>query len=69
MNSNTTTQGQKPFTNKIDVDYTQGQRKSVSFDWKQNSDFQRGDYKVEVYQNGFKIGEGKVSFKKGGLFG
>jgi hypothetical protein len=66
---NTRDEGQKPFTNKIDVDYTQGQRKAVSFDWKQNSDFQRGDYKVEVYQNGYKIGQGTVTLKKGGLFG
>jgi peptidoglycan hydrolase CwlO-like protein len=61
--------GDKFYTNKIDVDYVQGQKKFISFDWKQNSDFQRGDYKVEVYQNGFKIGEGKVTLKKGGLFG
>ena len=66
---NTREDGQKPYTNKIDVDYNQGQRKSVSFDWKQNSDFQRGDYKVEVYQNGYKIGQGTVTLKKGGLFG
>ncbi len=60
---------QKPFTNKLDIDYTQGERKNVNFDWKQNSDFQKGDYKVEVFQNGYKIGESKVTFKKGGLFG
>jgi hypothetical protein len=61
--------GEKPFTTSMDVDYVQGEKKNINFDWKQNSDFQRGDYKVEVYQNGFKIGEGKVSLKKGGLFG
>ncbi len=66
---NTRDEGAKPFTNKIDVEYNQGQRKAVSFDWKQNSDFQRGDYKVEVYQNGYKIGQGTVTLKKGGLFG
>jgi len=27
-----------------------------------------GEYKIEVYNNGFKIGEGKTSLKKGGLF-
>lgn len=66
---NTREEGSKFYTNKLDVDYTQGQRKSISFDWKQNSDFQRGDYKVEVYQNGFKIGQSTVTLKKGGLFG
>jgi hypothetical protein len=66
---NTREEGEKSFTNSIDVDYTQGQRKNVNFDWKPDDKFKTGDYKVEVYQNGFKIGEGKVSFKKGGLFG
>ncbi len=66
---NTREEGQKFYTNKIDVDYNQGVRKPISFDWKQNSDFQKGDYKVEVYQNGFKIGSGMVTLKKGGLFG
>lgn len=65
----TTRDGQeKLFTQKIDVNYVQGQRQTVSFDWKQNSDYQTGDYKIEVYQNGFKIGEGTRHFKKGGLF-
>lgn len=61
-------EGEKFFTNMVEVDYMQGQKKPIQFDWKQNSDFQRGDYRVEVYQNGFKIGEGKVTLKKGGLF-
>lgn len=65
----TTREGQeKLFTQKVDVNYVQGQRQTVSFDWKQNSDYQTGDYKIEVYQNGFKIGEGVRHFKKGGLF-
>jgi regulator of replication initiation timing len=62
-------EGEKFFTTSLDVDYTQGETKAINFDWKQDSDFQRGDYKVEVYQNGFKIGEGKATLKKGGLFG
>jgi peptidoglycan hydrolase CwlO-like protein len=60
---------EKYFTQKIDVNYTQGQRQTLSIDWKQNSDFETGDYKIEVYNNGFKIGEGIRSLKKGGLFG
>ena len=62
-------EGEKFYTTTLDVDYKQGEKKYINFDWKQNSDFQRGDYKVEVYQNGFKIGEGKVHLAKGGLFG
>jgi hypothetical protein len=60
-------EGEKFYTSMMDVDYMQGEKKPVSFDWRQD-DFLKGDYKVEVYQNGFKIGQGKVTFKKGGLF-
>ena len=65
---NTRTDGDKPFTAKVAVEYVQGQRKNVQFPIKQ-SDFLTGDYKVEIYHNGFKIGEGVRSLKKGGLFG
>lgn len=60
---------QKSFTQKIEFNYTQGQRQTLSIDWKQSSSFAIGDYKIEVYNNGFKIGEGIGSLKKGGLFG
>jgi hypothetical protein len=64
-----TREGQeKLYTQKVNVNYTQGQRQTVSFDWKQNSKFATGDYKIEIYHNGFKIGEGVRSLKKGGLF-
>jgi len=56
------------FTQKVEVNYTQGQRQTISVDWKQNSNFETGDYKIEVYNNGFKIGEGIRILKKGGLF-
>ncbi len=60
---------EKYYTQKIDINYTQGQRQPVSIDWKQNIDFEKGDYKIEVYNNGFKIGEGISNLKKGWLFG
>jgi len=62
-------EGDKVFTNKVDVNYEQGKRMPVSFDWKpENGKYQTGDYKIEIYQNGYKIGEGVKSLKKGGLF-
>jgi hypothetical protein len=62
-------EGQKVFTNKLDVQYEQGKRLPVSFDWKPESGkYQTGDYKIEIYQNGYKIGEGTKELKKGGLF-
>lgn len=65
---NTRTDGDKNFTAKIPVEYVQGQRKPVQFPIRQE-DFQVGNYRVEIYHNGFKIGEGVRSLKKGGLFG
>ena len=61
--------GEKTYTEKIDVMYEQGKRKPVSFDWKQEgSSYQTGDYTIQIYHNGFKIGEGTKTLKKGGLF-
>lgn len=60
--------GEKSYTEKVPVDYTQGMRKNVQFPIR-NNDFATGDYKIEIYHNGFKIGEGVRSLKKGGLFG
>ncbi|MEJ7611823.1 MAG: hypothetical protein WKF88_11645 [Ferruginibacter sp.] len=59
---------EKPFTQKLDVNYTQNKKQTVSFDWKQNSDFATGNYRIEVYNNGFKVGESYRPLKKGGLF-
>lgn len=60
---------ERPFTKKVQINYTQGQKEPVKVEWSQNSDFQRGKYKIEIYNNGFKIGEGVRELKKGGLFG
>jgi hypothetical protein len=64
----TRTDGDKPYTAKVPVEYEQGTRKALQFPLRQ-ADFQRGDYKIEIYHNGFKIGEGVRTLKKGGLFG
>jgi len=65
---NSRTDGDKQFTSKVAVDYVQGQRKTIQYPIR-NSDFITGNYKIEIYHNGFKIGEGVRSLKKGGLFG
>jgi predicted nuclease with TOPRIM domain len=59
---------EKLYTAKKTVPYVTGQKLPVTMDWKQNSDFKPGDYAVEIYHNGYKIGEGKVTLRKGGLF-
>jgi hypothetical protein len=62
-------EGDKVYTAKVPVDFESGKSKSVQFAWKQNSEFSKGSYKIEIYHNGFKIGEGTRELKKGGLFG
>ena len=59
---------QKPYTQKLDVNYTQNKKQNISFDWKQNTNFVTGNYKIEVFNNGFKVGEAFRPLKKGGLF-
>ena len=60
--------GSKVYTSKVDVNYEQGKRIPVSFNWKQDNRYSAGNYKIEIYHNGYKIGEGTKSLKKGGLF-
>jgi len=62
-------EGDKPFTAKVGVDFEAGKKKSVQFAWKQDTPFQRGIYTIQIYHNGFKIGEGTKELKKGGIFG
>jgi predicted nuclease with TOPRIM domain len=57
--------GLKTFSNKLTVQYVQNATLPVNFDIKQNSKLTEGEYKVEVYNNGFKIGEGKTTSRKG----
>ena len=64
---NTREDGDKAFTAKVPVEYVQGKRQNIQFPIHQ-SGFLTGNYKIEIYHNGFKIGEGVRSLKKGGLF-
>lgn len=59
---------EKSATKKVIVDYKQGERQQVSIELPKTQNFVPGDYKIEIYNNGFKIGEAVRSFKKGGLF-
>jgi uncharacterized small protein (DUF1192 family) len=64
---NTREDGDKAFTSKVPVEYVQGKRQNVQFPIRQDK-FATGNYKIEIYHNGLKIGEGVRSLKKGGLF-
>lgn len=67
-NLSTRNDGERTFTSKLSINYDQGTRKNLQLPIQWN-DFKTGDYKIEVYHNGFKIGEGVRSLKKGGIFG
>jgi len=56
------------FTTKEAVQFEAGKVIPVQFSWKQSSNFETGLYKIEIYHNGYKIGEGTKELKKGGLF-
>ncbi|GAO44565.1 hypothetical protein [Flavihumibacter petaseus] len=62
-------EGEKPFTAKVPVKIETAKKTAVEFALKQGDKFQKGNYKIEIYHNGFKIGEGTRELKKGGLFG
>ena len=64
-NITTREDGSKPYANKLTIQYVQNETLPVSYDVKKTSKFIEGEYKVEVYNNGFKIGEGKTTLRKG----
>ena len=60
--------GDKHFTAKLPVEVETAKRKNISFQFTPGN-FQQGNYTIQIYQNGFKIGESTRELKKGGLFG
>ncbi|MBI2723114.1 MAG: hypothetical protein HYX39_13150 [Bacteroidetes bacterium] len=61
-------EGDKTFTTKVPVEIEASKTKKIEFAWKDVNKFQTGNYTIQIYQNGFKIGEGTRELKKGGLF-
>jgi chaperonin cofactor prefoldin len=59
--------GDLNYTSKLTVNYEPGTRQNVQLPLALGK-YSTGDYKIQVYHNGFKIGEGVRSLKKGGLF-
>ena len=60
--------GEKTFTAKVPVDLETAKTKNVQFAFAPGSHFQQGSYKIQIYQNGFLIGEKTRELRKGGLF-
>lgn len=58
----------KMFTAKLPVTLETAKIKNVEFAFKPGTQFQQGDYKIRIYQNGFLIGQGTRELRKG-IFG
>lgn len=56
------------YTSRLTIDYDPAKKSAVSVDWKNDRDFLEGNYRIEIYHNGFKIGEQIRTMRKGGLF-
>jgi hypothetical protein len=37
--------------------------KNVSLDWKQDSDYKKGNYNIEIYHDGYSVGSGKITLR------
>ncbi len=62
-------EGNKTFTAKVPVELEPSKTKNISFSFAPEGNFIEGEYKIEIYQNGFLIGQGKKPLKKSGIFG
>jgi peptidoglycan hydrolase CwlO-like protein len=60
--------GDLAFTAKVPVDLETAKKKNVEFAFIPGNNFMQGNYTVQIYQNGFLIGQGTKELKKGGLF-
>jgi peptidoglycan hydrolase CwlO-like protein len=60
--------GDKTYTAKLPVEIETAKKKNVEFAFAPANKFQQGSYKIQIYQNGFLIGESVRDLRKGGLF-
>ncbi len=61
---NVATGGQLGYSVMREISLTQNQMlKDVSIDWNQDGDYKKGDYTIEVYNEGYKVGSGNVSLR------
>lgn len=54
--------GSVEYSDKVTFDYTKGAKQNVTFDWEEY-DFPKGTYKIDLYQNGLKIGQKSLSLR------
>lgn len=54
--------GQVSYSDKVKFNYTKGSNQNISFDW-EDYEFPKGTYKIDLYQNGFKIGQKSLDLR------
>jgi peptidoglycan hydrolase CwlO-like protein len=64
----TRTEGDLAFTAKVPIELETAKKKNVEFAFIPGTDFKQGNYIIQIYQNGFLIGQATKELKKGGLF-
>jgi peptidoglycan hydrolase CwlO-like protein len=63
-NLTTNTGAQLPYSVMKEIALTQNQMvKDISVDWNQEGDYSRGNYTIEIYNEGYKVGNGSVTLK------
>lgn len=50
------------YSDKVSFQYTKGTTQNVTFDWEEY-DFPKGTYKIDLYQNGLKIGQKSLELR------
>ncbi len=60
----TSTGASLPYSVVKNISLTTGQPvKDVSIDWNQDGDYPKGNYTIEIYNEGYKVGSGSVALK------
>jgi len=50
------------YSDRVTFDYNPNQGNKINFDWK-DYDFPKGDYKIDIYNNGFKIAQNTITLR------
>ncbi|GEM52974.1 hypothetical protein F0358_03005 [Empedobacter brevis] len=50
------------YSDRVKVDYNNMSGSRVTFDWV-DYDFPKGEYKIDIYQNGYKVGQNVITLK------
>jgi len=54
--------GKVQYSDKVQFYYTKGTKQNISFDWEEY-EFPKGNYRIDIYQNGFKIGQKSLDLR------